>query len=94
MLKLPDIFVCLEPFLTDVDTVQRSKGIQFLADLMEKLPPAFLNLDEVNVISNFLIAKLNEHFSVTPLVLKGLSHVVSFYLLYYFFAELFVLGNV
>ncbi|KAF6198726.1 hypothetical protein GE061_006748 [Apolygus lucorum] len=76
-LAFPDVLTSLEPFLTSVDVVQRSNGILFLADVLQQLPSDFLNADEVDVVSEFFIKKLAEHFSITPHVLKGLSYIVG-----------------
>uniref|UniRef100_A0A0A9W535 MMS19 nucleotide excision repair protein n=1 Tax=Lygus hesperus TaxID=30085 RepID=A0A0A9W535_LYGHE len=76
-LAFPDVLSSLEPFLTSLDVVQRSNGILFLANVLELLPADFLNTDEVDVVSEFFIKKLAEHFSITPHVLKGLSIIVG-----------------
>ncbi|BET02100.1 DNA repair transcription protein MET18 MMS19 [Nesidiocoris tenuis] len=76
-LSIADLLETLEPYLTNLDHNERGKGVLFLADIFEKLAPDFLNADEVDVIGEYFIGKLNEHFTITPHILKGLSAIVG-----------------
>uniref|UniRef100_A0A336M2E3 MMS19 nucleotide excision repair protein n=1 Tax=Culicoides sonorensis TaxID=179676 RepID=A0A336M2E3_CULSO len=66
-----DLVEVLEPVLCAKETDIRIMGTQFLIDILNELNSDQLNNKEVEVIWRFLIDRLNDHHSITPMLLSG-----------------------
>uniref|UniRef100_A0A2C9KSV4 MMS19 nucleotide excision repair protein n=1 Tax=Biomphalaria glabrata TaxID=6526 RepID=A0A2C9KSV4_BIOGL len=63
----------LESHLTSTDNVTRGRATQFIGDVLELLPVAFLTTEQTEVVARFLLAKLCDTHSVQPHALKSLA---------------------
>ncbi|PAA53050.1 hypothetical protein BOX15_Mlig004541g1 [Macrostomum lignano] len=67
----------LQPDLTSTKIEQRAGAIGEVANVLQKLPPAHLNEQEVTTLVQFLCVKLADHFSVSSHAIFGLKALCS-----------------
>ncbi|XP_050733299.1 MMS19 nucleotide excision repair protein homolog [Eriocheir sinensis] len=65
---LQEVVEGLGPSLTHQKSWEREVGTRFLARLLDKLPPTYLNPAEASFMAAFLVNRLQDHHAVLPAV--------------------------
>ena len=74
---LQEVGEALGPSLTHERPREREVGTQFLAGVLGKLPPAYLNPTEASFMTAFLVDRLRDHHTVQPAVFLSCLALVS-----------------
>ena len=69
----------LGPLLTDKKPQLREKGMQILAEVLQKLPEDWLQKSETHFMTTFFCDRLKDHNVVIPPVLQGILAIVRIY---------------
>jgi DNA repair/transcription protein MET18/MMS19 len=67
----------LGPLLTDKKPELREKGIQILAEVLQKLPEDWLQKSEIHFMTTFFCDRLKDHNVVIPPVLQGILAIIQ-----------------
>lgn len=57
--------------LTHKETEKRCRGMRFYTKMLKELPKSILSEAQIQFISTFYIARLNDHHSIIPSVIEG-----------------------
>ena len=67
----------LGPYLVEKEVGKRVKACQILAGILKKLPDSYLSTPEIAHLSEFLCAKLQDHYTLQPATLTCLVKLSS-----------------
>ncbi|XP_041476664.1 MMS19 nucleotide excision repair protein homolog [Lytechinus variegatus] len=76
--KTVDDFVdSMGTYLMSNETRIRARGVELMSEVLTSLPRTFLNQQQIQVLIEFLCARLLDHHSITQHTLKGLLPMTS-----------------